>query len=249
MRKKIVFILFILKIIYSQDVPMLINYQAKLMDNSNTVITGTVSVTFRFYDAIDGGTQLWTEEHSSIQSTNGLIHVLLGSVTTFDNTVFLGSSIFLETEVSGYGILSPRQQLTSVPYAIKASNTLELMYYTNSILQPDSPNTGTQEIVFDTTFVLNKSEFLKVEASLLASYTDGMGANVYFGLVGSEVEYGYIYGNDAGNESSSENYHPQAWWNIPIDQSWVGASVRLYIKVTNTNYMLGSITNLFIWGK
>ena len=247
--KKISYIILFISFTFCQSVPMLINYQAKLVDDSNDPITGSVSVTFRLYDAIDGGTQLWSEDHTSIESNNGLISVLLGSVTTFGNSVFLGSSLFLETEVEGFGILSPRQQLTSVPYAMKAENTLSLMYYTNSTLAPESWNTGQDEIVFDTTFVLSKSEFLKVEASLLANYNDGMGATVYFGLVGDEGDYGTIYGNHAGNTSSSLNYHPQAWWNIPLNQSWVGESVRLYIEVTNTTPYSGSITNLFIWGK
>ena len=120
---KAIMIILMLGLLYAQSVPMLINYQAKLVDDSNDPITGTVSVTFRLYDAVEGGTQLWSEDHSSIESNNGLISVLLGSVTTFDNSVFLGSSIFLETEVSGYGILSPRQQMTSVPYAIKSGNS------------------------------------------------------------------------------------------------------------------------------
>ena len=248
MRNISYFMLFI-SFTFCQSVPMLINYQAKLVDDSNDPITGTVSVTFRLYDAIDGGTELWSEDHSSIESNNGLISVLLGSVTTFDNSVFLGSSLFLETEVESFGILNPRQQLTSVPYAMKAENTVSLMYYANSVLAPENYNTGQDEIVFDTTFVLNKSEFLKVEASILAQYTDGAGVTVYFGLAGSEQSYGTIYGNDEGNTDTSENYHPQAWWNIPLDQSWVGESVRLYITVSNSNYSLGSITNLFIWGK
>ena len=58
--KKIIIPLFItLNILIGQSVPMLINYQAKLVDDSNNPITGTVSVTFRLYDAIDGGNELW----------------------------------------------------------------------------------------------------------------------------------------------------------------------------------------------
>ena len=149
MKKIIIPLFIILNIALGQNVPMLINYQAKLVDDSNNLITGTVSVTFRLYDAIDGGSELWNETHSSIQSSEGIISVLLGSVTTFASNVFIGSSSFLETEVSGYGILDPRQQLTSVPYAIRAENTLSLMYYSDDYedLQPETWNTGQNEII------------------------------------------------------------------------------------------------------
>ena len=65
---------------HAQDVPMLINYQAKLVGNNDAPITGTVAVTFRMYDALTSGNLIWTETHSSLSSNNGIISVLLGSV-------------------------------------------------------------------------------------------------------------------------------------------------------------------------
>ena len=69
--KKISYFILFISFTFCQSVPMLINYQAKLVDDSNDPITGTVSITFRLYDAIDSGTQLWNEVHSSIESNNG----------------------------------------------------------------------------------------------------------------------------------------------------------------------------------
>ena len=42
--------------------PELINYQGILKDSENEPITGTVNVTFRFYDAITGGFLLLTRQ-------------------------------------------------------------------------------------------------------------------------------------------------------------------------------------------
>ena len=247
----IISLFIILNITLGQSVPMLINYQAKLVDDSNNPITGTVSVTFRLYDAIDGGNELWNETHSSIQSSNGIIGVLLGSMTTFASNVFNGPSLFLETEVSGYGILDPRQQLTSVPYAIKAENTLSLMYHYNGYLNPDTWGSGQDEIVFDTTFVLDKKEFLKIETNLNNNYYDPSSAELFFGLVGSETSYGSITGNDSphSSSSSSHGYNPQIWWNIPIESDMIGSNVRLYVKTCNSNTCVGYLSKLFIWGK
>ena len=124
------------------------------------------------------------------------------------------------------------------------------MYHSDGIeiLAPDAWTSGQNEIVYDTTFVLDKHEFLKVESSLNANYTDGMLAKVYFGLVGSEQQYATITGNHSGN-NGYENFNPQALWNIPIQSEWVGQNVRLYIEVSNSGTFQGYLTRLFIWGK
>ena len=248
MKKIFILKIVLLKALSAQSVPMLINYQAKLIDNSNNPIVGTVSLTFRLYDNIDGGNELWSETHNSIESNNGIVGVLLGSLTEFTPYTFSNSSVFLETEVTGYGILEPRQQLTSVPYAIKAENTLSLMHHTTTSLQPEVENTGQSEIVFDTTFVLTKHEFLKVDMKVYSSgFLQGSTTSVYFGTVGNENSFGSII--DPNTYPSYPRYYPHGTVVIPIQSDWVGEDVRLYIKTSNDSDRRGYVKQLSIWGK
>jgi len=264
---KAIMIILMLGLLYAQSVPMLINYQAKLVDDSNDPITGTVSVTFRLYDAVEGGTQLWSEDHSSIESNNGLISVLLGSVTTFDNSVFLGSSIFLETEVEGFGILSPRQQLTSVPFAIAAKNTVRVIktgISSGNVYWGEDGYAPDWTTCYDTTFSPNTlAEFISGSFSLHNSpggepyhRINGLTCRVTFGLENSEDQQIEITGGDfsawsTGYYTSESGYNPQGNFFFPVLPAYESQNLRLYmeVKITRFGPSHGSISNGVVWGK
>ena len=121
--KYIIAILLLSMFIHAQNVPMLVNYQAKFEDDNGLAIEGTLQITFSLYDDLESGTLIWSESHSSVASYDGIVSVLLGSVNPFEKSDFSGSLLFIETDISGYGVLTPRQQMTSVPYAIRTGNS------------------------------------------------------------------------------------------------------------------------------
>lgn len=95
-------------------IPQYINYQGYLTDSSGTPINGAVTITFKLYDASTGGTQLWTAS-PSITAVNGLVNKDLGPINlSFDSPVYMGIAVDGDPE------MTPRQQLTSVPYAYHA---------------------------------------------------------------------------------------------------------------------------------
>lgn len=102
-------------------VPQLINYQGRLVDSGGSPVTGTKSIAFTIYDAATGGSILW-QETQSIQITDGLFNVLLGSINPIDDSVFNGDSRFLGIKVESDPEGSPRHQLVSVGYAFTADN-------------------------------------------------------------------------------------------------------------------------------
>ena len=240
---------------------MLINYQAKLIDDSNEPISGSVSITFRLYNAIENGTLLWTENHGSIESSDGLISVLLGSVESFDHSVFSGSSLFLETEVSGFGILSPRQQLTSVPFAIKAENTHKLFLsgYTNSFQGTSNSDEFT---VLDTVFDAGSfKEYIRIEIKETADYGnyEGYDCRVRVGISGQALtNYGDIgiqnkpyFRNSPGDMFF--NHNPQAYWTVPVTSEMAVEQLQIQIKAldanVNSNYYPVGMPIITIWGK
>ena len=100
----------------SAQAPQLINFQAQV---DNLPATAT-PVTFSIFASPTGGTALWSETQS-VTSPDGIIQVLLGSDTAFPSDLFSSDGErHLELNING-DVLSPRFQLTSVSYALRAA--------------------------------------------------------------------------------------------------------------------------------
>jgi len=102
-------------------IPATMNYQGRLTQSDGSPVNGTVSVVFRLYDVVSGGTALW-QESQSVSVSNGNFSVELGTVTpltpaVFVNPVFLGVTVGTDSE------MTPRRPLSSVPYAFKAQDS------------------------------------------------------------------------------------------------------------------------------
>jgi hypothetical protein len=101
-----------------------ISIQGTLKDaNGASVDDGTQSVTFRLYDALTAGNNLW-EETAPVTVVGGIYSHNLGKVTPltggdFANTVYLG------VKVGGIE-LSPRTEMTYAPYAISVNSAQQI---------------------------------------------------------------------------------------------------------------------------
>ena len=101
--------------------PGVLTYQGLLTNGGGTPQTGTFSMTFSIYDALSGGTVLWTETQASVSVTNGLFSVQLGSSTPIPGAVLNGTDRYLGIKVGSDPEMTPRTPLSSVPYAVHAS--------------------------------------------------------------------------------------------------------------------------------
>jgi hypothetical protein len=128
---KLLFVLVILLIlspfVSQADVPHIINFQGLLTDPINdTPLTGNYLMEFHLYDAQTGGTLLWVEQQD-VTVVNGIFNVEIGSVAPTTNPLepdyFDNTTPYLEIKIynSGWETLTPRQQLTSTPFAMKAA--------------------------------------------------------------------------------------------------------------------------------
>ena len=122
----------------NRSVPNLIDYQGKFTDDSSNPITGNVSIVFAIYADSTGGAALWTETHLSVEALDGLVHVLMGSETTFGGDLFDGSDRWLSINVNSDGEMTPRLQIVSVPYAIHANDSDNLEGNDSSYFMPAS---------------------------------------------------------------------------------------------------------------
>ena len=98
--------------------PALMNFQGRLVKPDGTpVADGTYLVRFALYDAVTGGTSLWTQEIGNIAVRNGAFSALL----TVDKPNLFNNNLWLELQVGGDAPLAPRQQIVSVAFAQKAN--------------------------------------------------------------------------------------------------------------------------------
>jgi len=94
-----------------------------VLNSSTSAVTGTYDFQFRIFD-VNSNVVAGPLTNAPVNITNGLFTVMLN----FGAGVFDGSARSLEIAVRSYGnsnpytVLSPRQTLTSVPYAIQALN-------------------------------------------------------------------------------------------------------------------------------
>jgi hypothetical protein len=101
-----------------------IPYQGRLADKNGSPLTQTVNMIFRLYAAGSGASPLWEEQWTganSVQVSDGLFNVMLGSLTPIPQTIITGNSnLFLGITVGTDSEMSPRVQLGSVPFATQA---------------------------------------------------------------------------------------------------------------------------------
>jgi len=103
-------------------VPQTINYQGYLKDTiSGAPVSSQTTVTFRLYNSLLAASPLWQEE-LSVTPQNGVYSVLLGSTTALDSSVFANPSLYLGIQVGSDPELTPRQQILSVPFAMRAAS-------------------------------------------------------------------------------------------------------------------------------
>ena len=105
-------------------VPGSFNYQGVLRDGLGGALPAAPTlVHFKLYDVPAAGSALWTQEATVLLDLNGLFNVTL----TDENGLLTGviashATLFLGLTVEGGSEISPRQQLLSVPFALKAGD-------------------------------------------------------------------------------------------------------------------------------
>jgi hypothetical protein len=98
------------------------NYQGRLTGpGGSAVADGPYDVIFTIYDSDAGGATIWSET-VEVNTADGLFSILLGGVTPLNEAVFSDASRYLGITVVGESEMSPRTQLSTVPYAFQAGS-------------------------------------------------------------------------------------------------------------------------------
>ena len=104
------------------SVPHLINYQGVLTDSGGVPISGSHDLTFTIYpDSTLSAPVYWTETHVGVEFDDGLFHVILGGTTAIPDGLFAEEMRWIGITVDATPEMKPRQQVTSVPWALHAA--------------------------------------------------------------------------------------------------------------------------------
>ena len=115
----------------SAQVPQDTTFTGRMVDNLGDPLAGPADLELRIFDALTGGTQLYSEEHLGVPlDATGGFSVQLGLGTspsgTFDADLFSDVDRYLEVVVD-IEVLTPRQMIGSVPWALVAQQANEIV--------------------------------------------------------------------------------------------------------------------------
>lgn len=202
------------------DVPAFLNYQGKVYDSSGLPIgaTGTASapvaspvnrkVIFRIYDAVSGGTRLWTEEQTV-------------TISVGEFSVLLGQGI----AATGTASSESRPSIESVFTSGSANRYLELTLDNgdNAISAADVPITPRQQITTTAySFRARSADSIAGALDLAITPLAGSASNHGLGWYGTGRLFGgvaidgpVLYGNAGGALGSNTNgtYNTALRWN------------------------------------
>ncbi|MBU1706944.1 right-handed parallel beta-helix repeat-containing protein [bacterium] len=105
-------------------IPSMMNYQGAMVDSNGVPANGIFSITFSIWDdpfLTSPVNRLWSETQGSVEITDGLFDVLLGSVNPITRQVFDNDSVWLEVKVGANPAMAPRQRIATVAYAFHAA--------------------------------------------------------------------------------------------------------------------------------
>ena len=103
-------------------VPTVLTQQGQLVDRTTGApVTGSLSFKFSIYAASTGGAALWTETQT-VTLDAGYFSAQLGGTTPSPPTLWDGAVKYVGVSIDGDAEMTPREALTSVPYALVAGN-------------------------------------------------------------------------------------------------------------------------------
>lgn len=123
----------------SAAVPTTLTHQGRLFDGAGKPSTGSVDVQFALYAAASGGTALWSEV-ANVSLDDGYFSSELGSINPLPDALLDTDTLFLGITVGNDAEMSPRSEIRSVPYALRAGDV-------RGAIHPTTVSIGNQVVI------------------------------------------------------------------------------------------------------
>lgn len=124
------------------DTPTLLTQQGRLFGADDAPLSGTVSMRYSLYTTETGGMPVWTET-LMVELDEGYFAAILGQRSPLNLATFSGANLYLGITVADDPEMTPREQLTSVPYALVATDAI-------GAIHPKSVTIGTTKVIDET---------------------------------------------------------------------------------------------------
>lgn len=224
-----------------------INFQARLLTSTGALVPdGYYNVEFKLYSVSSGGTAQWTETYydsngvtagndNRVRVVNGYLSVYLGSLTSFpsinwDQQEWVSLNIGGTTQTATPtwdGEMSPRLQLTAVPYAFRAAQLAKLTGANTSTLD-FATQTGARSILLP-----DESGTLCIQSSTNCGFATSSGSGSYIQNTTSlQASSNFHISGDGTSDTSL---------TTPLLQS---ASGNLTLQANSGTVTLGTSTTL-----
>ena len=130
-------------------VPHTMTYHGNLSSSGGAPVDAVVEATFSIHDAESDGSEVWSEEISSVDVVAGSFSASLGATESLEG-VFDGNDYWLEITIDGE-TLSPRTPVNSVPYAMKAARSDDAQTIRGMAPEDFAGSSDASAIEFDNT--------------------------------------------------------------------------------------------------
>lgn len=105
---------------------VLLQQQGCITTSDGTALSQTATVTFRLWDALTGGDELWSETQT-VTFENCFYTTTLGEISTIPQSVWTNTTLYLGVQIEDDTEFSPRLGIYSVPFSNRASMADSLM--------------------------------------------------------------------------------------------------------------------------
>ncbi|HEX2674833.1 MAG TPA: hypothetical protein VHM25_28350 [Polyangiaceae bacterium] len=131
-----------------QIVPQTLTQQGRLLDSDGAPVDAVqLTFTFSLYTTASAGTAIWSEQQT-VTPDNGYFSAKLGEGTAFTPDIFDGSrgTLYLGIKIGSDAEMAPRQELTSVPFAMLALNAVSATHADSADLATKATNATTADL-------------------------------------------------------------------------------------------------------
>lgn len=104
----------------SAEVPRLMNYQGRLLDDAGLPVNATADLSVTIFEDQAGTTDLWNEVHSDVVIENGLFSITLGEHTALPAALFNGQVRYLGVQMDGGPVSTPLVAILSAAYSLRS---------------------------------------------------------------------------------------------------------------------------------
>jgi len=237
----------------AQAVPMEINYQGVLTDQSGNPVNGVRAMQIKIYDAPTGGTLQYAEDLGNVTVQDGIYSFTFGAngtsaplttpVSGISNAIIGSNQAWVETSVNGVA-QATRQKILTVPYAMVAQKSEDTQELTSNFttLQTQTSGLSTNLTAVQDQVASVSSNLTAMSSNLTTIQSQNAGLSASFGNLNATIS---AIGSNVTvlKTQSASNNDLQDSLNILLDLQ--NKVIQIQANVTSSSVPSNLISDVF----